>query len=123
MGFLGLYREIPFLILEHFQLLISCRIGCFLLFPIVEDKGFSILFVCNAEYRNSAMDGHHASDAIDMHFCMIHTGALAHIHRVLKHSKTITHHVLTETGSIAAMLLRIGGKVEQDYYPHNTVFV
>ena len=82
------------------------------LFLARKDFHFAKLFVGDAKYPHVTVRRQHFLYASYMHISHFFAWAVADIDGKLKHSETIAHNILTESGILFPLLLGFGGKVE-----------
>ena len=113
----GLEREGK---LEEFQLDID---GTVLLgFLAIEHLHISKLLVRDSENTHLAILGYNAANTPNVHLHILTAGTMANVDAKLKHREAIANQVLAKIVIRFLIPLGLGGQVEENENPHNSVF-
>jgi len=105
---------------KHFQLLRRrSNVGLVL---AIKQLHISKLFVGNAHNPNVPFIGQKPFYALDVNVGILTTSAMSHIHRKLKHRKTVSHQILAKQSVRFTLFLCFRRQIKKYKYPHNSIF-
>ena len=105
---------------EQFKLNIIGR--WFLNLFFVKKFHWAELFICNWQNAHLAFGWKKRFYATDMHLGVFCTWTMTHIDGKLKHYEPVWNQPFPEVGILLPLFLCISRKIEENEYPHNSIF-
>ena len=106
--------------LEEFQLNIDRAV--LLGFLAIEHLHISKLLVRDSENAHLTIFRYNAANAPNVHLHILAAGTMANVDAKLKHRKAIANQILAKIVIDFSIPLGLGGQVEENENPHNSVF-
>ena len=82
----------------------------------------SKLLICDLHDNDLPLLWEHILDAPNMYGGILHTGAMSYIDRVLEHDESILKQFASKARGRLTLGGSIGREIEENKYPHNTIF-